>query len=221
MSPSTPAYRAVPNSPPSTFSTPDTLVNSTPRHDDREKPHASRYPSSRMRIRPLPVILGVLGLLLLAGPILHPTPRAAIHTYLHSHNAPPPYDGAQPPTGGLDPAVVPMTLEARLSYLMDRPALDHNMAELPSRYGCPSLTYNRDWYFFHNEKKGQWEHLTGGDVLRYRNKLVEYLRTVEREGGKLVWEDGMDSHVPSSQRRGLIFTAGDGVSSSHSLITVI
>jgi alpha 1,2-mannosyltransferase len=114
-----------------------------------------------------------------------------------------------------------MTLEARLSYLMDRPALDHNMAELPSRYGCPSLTYNRDWYFFHNEKKGQWEHLTGGDVLRYRNKLVEYLRTVEREGGKLVWEDGMDSHVPSSQRRGLIFTAGDGVSSSHSLITVI
>lgn len=228
MVPQTPAYRAVPHSPQSALSTPDTLVDSTPHYPVGPR-SSNEFKSSRLlqsplpkrwRLRPLPVLFAILGLLLVAGPILHPTPRSAIHSYISStsssfrHGSSSGYlGGVQPATGGLDPAIVPMTLEARLSYLLSRPALDHPMAELTSRYQCPFQTYNRDWYFFHNGKVEQWTALTGGDVMRYRNKMVEYLRTVEREGGKLVWEDGMDSHVPVDQRRGLIFTAGDGVSS--------
>lgn len=215
MSPQTPAYRAVPTTPSSAFSTPSTLVDSTPRrYSDTDSPAKSRsllaspFPRT-LRLRPVHILLVILGFTVL-GPILHPSSRSVAYSYLSSSSTHAPH--IQPPTGGLDPKIVPMTLEARLSYLLQRPALDHNQADMPSRYNCPSFTYNRNYYFFHDGKPEQWERVNAGDVMRYRNRMVDHLRTVEREGGKLVWEKGMDSAVPKDQRRGLIFTAGDIVS---------
>lgn len=105
-----------------------------------------------------------------------------------------------------------MTLEARLNYLLSRPALWQWEAELPSRHGCPFYTYNRNTYFFHDGKPEQWEAVSPTDIKRYRTKIVDYFRQVEREGGKLIWEPEMELGVPLDQRRGLIYTAGDGVS---------
>lgn len=114
------------------------------------------------------------------------------------------------PSGGND---LPMTLEARLTDLLARPALEQWETELASRHGCPFYTYSRNTYFFHTEDKVKlWEGISKSDIRRYRSKMVEYLRNVEREGQKLVWEKGMDDHVPLDKRRGLIFTGGKGVS---------
>lgn len=75
------------------------------------------------------------------------------------------------------------------------------------------FTYSRNTYFFHNEEKGgQWESVGPTEIRKYRSKMVDYLRDVERSGGKLVWEKGMDDHVPVDKRRGLILTGGQGVS---------
>ena len=77
-------------------------------------------------------------------------------------------------------------------------------------------TYARNTYFFHDgDKPQQWEKIGPTEIRRYRQKMVEYLRSVEREGGKLVWEKGMDDAVPKESRRGLIYTGGEGVSDSR------
>jgi alpha 1,2-mannosyltransferase len=109
---------------------------------------------------------------------------------------------------------VPLTLEARLSYLLSRPALWQWEAELPSRHKCPFYTYNRNVYFFHDGKPEQWERVSPTDIRRYRSKMVDYLRGVEREGGKLVWDPSMEAGVPKDQRKGIIYAAGEGVSGS-------
>lgn len=115
------------------------------------------------------------------------------------------------PSGGIHD--VPLTLEARLSWLLSRPALAQWEAELPSRHACPMFTYSRNTYFFHNgDITNHWESIGPTEIRKYRSKMVEYLRDVEREGGKLVWEKGMDDHVPENLRRGLILTGGQGVS---------
>jgi alpha 1,2-mannosyltransferase len=117
-----------------------------------------------------------------------------------------------PPTGGVPSHLrIPLTLEARLSYLLSRPALWQYEAELPSRHKCPFYTYNRNVYFFHEGKQEQWERITPSDIRRYRSKIVDYLRGVERDGGKLVWDKSMEEGVPKEMRRGIIYAAGEGV----------
>ena len=73
-------------------------------------------------------------------------------------------------------------------------------------------TYSRNTYFFHDGKDQRWAEVNKHDIHEYRARMVEYLRDIERDGAKLVWEEGMDSHVPVDMRRGLIMTGGDGVS---------
>ncbi|KAK1927346.1 mannosyltransferase putative-domain-containing protein [Papiliotrema laurentii] len=113
------------------------------------------------------------------------------------------------PSGGIHD--LPLTLEVRLSWLLSRPALAQWEAELPSRHACPMFTYSRNTYFFHNgDVTDHWAAIGPTEIRKYRSKMVEYLRNVERQGGKLVWEKGMDDHVPKHLRRGLILTGGQG-----------
>lgn len=255
MSGGTAGYQPIPSSPWSTttasdLSTPPSSVSSNRRSQSgiRQSSLLSSPLPRGLRLRPIPVIIGTFIILLISGPILHPTTRSHISTYItssSSSSSSPPihmsysswseYDSSQsssssfkykfphnspnrpfipPPTGGLDPSVIPLTLETRLQYLLARPELNQWEVEYSNRYKCPFYTYNRNTYFFHvdGNKPEQWEALNSGDVARYRHTLVDYLRKVEKQGEKLVWEDGMDSHVPKNERRGLIFTAGDGVS---------
>jgi alpha 1,2-mannosyltransferase len=85
-------------------------------------------------------------------------------------------------------------------------------------------------YFFHEGKQEQWERITPSDIRRYRSKIVDYLRGVERDGGKLVWDKSMEDGVPKEMRRGIIYAAGEGVStarirehipSSHAVFTTL
>lgn len=132
--------------------------------------------------------------------------------FLTGSSHPPPW--IPTPSGGVPG--LPFTLEARLTDLLARPALAQWEAELPSRHACPMYTYARNTYFFHDgDKPQQWEKIGPTEIRRYRQKMVEYLRSVEREGGKLVWEKGMDDVVPKESRRGLIYTGGEGVSGSR------
>lgn len=228
MSPATPQYQPIPSTPShSEQATPIySTTNSTPsssrrRYSDspgtRNGLLASPIPLS-LRFRPIPLILAFMVLAILSGSFIHPTPRSYISTYLSSSGSDTSSSSlasnVPPPSGGIPAHLnVPMTLEARLHHLLSRPALWQWEAELPSRHKCPFYTFNRNTYFFHDGKPEQWEQITPTDVKRYRNKIVEYMRDIEREGGKLVWEDGMDADVPVSDRRGVIYTVGDGVSS--------
>ncbi|ODO11043.1 hypothetical protein I350_01645 [Cryptococcus amylolentus CBS 6273] len=110
-------------------------------------------------------------------------------------------------SGGL--ANIPLTLEARIQYLLTRPALAQWEAELPSRHGCPFYTYSRNTYFFHDGKPEQWEQIGPNDIVRYRAKIVDYFREVEREGGRLIWDQSMEAEA-KEDRRGIIFTGGEG-----------
>jgi hypothetical protein len=63
-------------------------------------------------------------------------------------------------------------------------------------------------YFFHEGKPDEWERINSGDVARYRNTLVAYLKELEDDGIDLVY-------TPSGSgaaERGIIVTGGDGVS---------
>jgi alpha 1,2-mannosyltransferase len=42
--------------------------------------------------------------------------------------------------------------------------------------------------------------------------MVDYLRGVEREGGKLVWDKSMEKDTPKDMRRGIVLTGNEGVS---------
>jgi alpha 1,2-mannosyltransferase len=161
-----------------------------------------------MRFRPsTPLLAAILFLLAVTLPAAYTHHRdpTIIPSFFTTTTLPPWIPAA---SGGI--RGVPLTLEDRLSYLLSRPALAQWEAELPSRHACPFYTYSRNTYFFHGEDKQQFWEATGPDQIReYRSKMVEYLRNVERKGGKLVWEKGMDGGKP---KRGLIMTGGQGVS---------
>lgn len=225
MAPSTPQYHAVPSTPSTVDTAGYSSSTSTPAGGRRQYSEGVSRPSllgsplpRGLRFRPIPLVLSFMILAILAGSFIHPTPRSYIADYIPTYSS---YQSSSkelisnvlPPSGGIpDSAGIPLTLEARLHHLLSRPALWQWEAELPSRHACPFYTFNRNTYFFHDGKPEQWEQITPTDVKRYRTKLVDYLKGVEREGGKLVWEEGMDAAVPVDQRRGLIYTAGDGVS---------
>ncbi|WWC90587.1 uncharacterized protein L201_005523 [Kwoniella dendrophila CBS 6074] len=114
-------------------------------------------------------------------------------------------------SGGLEKHLnIPINLESRLHYLLSRPALFQWEAELQNRHSCPFYTFSRNTYFFHDDKPEKWEKITPNEIRRYRSKIVDYLRSVEREGGKLVWDKSMESNVPEADRKGIILTGGEG-----------
>ena len=159
--------------------------------------------------RPSPLLLFATVLALITLPVLYThRDHPALSFNLFTPKIP---SHIPPPSGGIPG--LPYTLEARISNLLGRPALDQWEAELPNRHACPMYTYNRNAYFFHDDKPGQWERIGRMEIRRYRSKMVDYLRGVEREGGRLVWEPDMERDVPKDQRRGLIYTGGEGVSS--------
>lgn len=170
-----------------------------------------------MRVKPLQILilLGVvciIGLPLLAGS----ERRAQVTAWAMGGNHFTPDDlkyHIAPASGGIpDEEHIPLTLEARLKHLLSRPALDQWEAELPNRYNCPFFTYARNTYFFHEQdgKAEKWMALTKDDVKQYRRKMVEYLRQLDRDGKKLVWDKSMEAGTPVEQRRGIIYTGGEG-----------
>lgn len=198
------SYAPVRSSPPPTPSSPPTS-----RHRS-----TSSIPKRLRAIRPsqLLLLLGLSALVSLPFIFHHQTsliPNYFSHKYITTDLSTQHIPVA---SGGLEPHLnIPLTLEARLSYLLSRPALEQWEAELPSRHGCPFYTYARNTYFFHDGKPEQWERLSAQDVRRYRSKIVDHLRGVEREGGKLVWDKSLEAATPVSERRGLIFTGDEGV----------
>lgn len=121
------------------------------------------------------------------------------HPSLHTHIA--------PPSGGIsDSEGLPLTLEARLKHFLSLPALDQWEAELSNRYACPMFTYSRNTYFFHDGKDEGWKKITKDDVRRYRQKMVDYFRELDREGTKLVWDRSMEAKTRRGERRGIIYT---------------
>ena len=214
MSPQTPQvlYTAVrttsPDTPASTFSSPRYLS-------------ASPIPKRLRTIRPSQVLLLLSLGALITLPFLftHHSSSSLIPSFLSFRTADSSTQHIPAATGGLpDHLSIPITLEARLSHLLSRPALEQWEAELGSRHSCPFYTYSRNTYFFHDGKPEQWERIGSTDVRRYRSKMVDYLRGVERAGGKLVWEPSMEAHVSLQDRRGLIFTGDEGVSPSFRVI---
>lgn len=174
----------------------------------------------RLRVKPLQLLLlaGValiIGIPLLAGQ----ERRAAVSDYMgsrigtgyrHSESL---SSHIPPPSGGIpDDEDVPMTLEARLKHLLQRTALEQYEAELPNRHGCPFYTYARNTYFFHEGKDERWHKVSRDDIRRYRQKIVDYFRALDREAIPIVWDKSMEADVPVDQRRGLIYTGGEGVS---------
>lgn len=181
----------------------------------------------RLRIRPLQLAL-LIGVTLVIGiPLLAGSDRrSAMHKYIstaslggHRHS-PELSAHIPPPSGGIpDEEDIPLTLEARLKYLLQRPALDQWEAELPNRYNCPMFTFARNTYFFHDGKDEEWKKVSKDDVRRYRQKMVDYFRSLDREGKKIIWDKSMEASTPVDQRRGLIYTGGEGVSRCPGLLT--
>lgn len=175
----------------------------------------------RLRIRPLQLLLlGIVAFVIVVPLLAGSERRARMHDYIksngllngHGHSAELSSHIA-PPSGGIpDDEDVPLTLEARLKYLLHRPALDQWESELTNRHGCPMYTYSRNTYFFHEGKDNEWSKVTKDDVRRYRQKMVDYFRALEREGTALVWDKSMEAKTPANQRRGIIYTGGEGVS---------
>lgn len=170
-----------------------------------------------MRIKPLQLlillgIVAIIGLPLIAGS----DRRALVTAWAMGGNRFTPDDlkyHIAPPSGGIpDEEGVPLNLEARLKHLLSRPALDQWEAELSNRYNCPFFTYARNTYFFHEQdnKDEKWKALTKDEVKTYRRKMVEYLRQLDRDGKKLVWDKSMEANTPVNQRRGIIYTGGEG-----------
>nr|XP_031863937.1 uncharacterized protein CI109_000581 [Kwoniella shandongensis]KAA5531009.1 hypothetical protein CI109_000581 [Kwoniella shandongensis] len=204
MAPSTPIrYSMVPSSPSSTDSS-----GSSPPYLRPPPPMSSK----RFRLRPVQAFLILSIIAIITLPFLHQN-RETVSSYLSSKYVVTDVSSQHIPqaSGGLPGHLnIPLTLEARLSYLLSKPALEQWEAELPNRHGCPMFTFNRNEYFAHNGKEDQWRNVGTTDIRRYRSKMVDYLRGVEREGGKLVWDKSMEAHVPVSERRGIIFTGGEG-----------
>ncbi|WVR09404.1 hypothetical protein IAU60_006471 [Kwoniella sp. DSM 27419] len=171
----------------------------------------SAMSGKRFRFRPLQAFI-VLGLLVVITLPLAHYHREKVSDYFASEYVTTDLSIQHIPqaSGGLpDHLKIPLTLEARLHYLLSRPALHQWEAELPNRHGCPFYTYSRNTYFFHDGKPEQWEQIGPTDIRRYRSKMVDYLRGVERDGGKLVWDKSLEQHTPVEDRKGIIFTGGE------------
>lgn len=116
------------------------------------------------------------------------------------------------PTGGLDPRVVPLTLEARLEHFLSRPALDHGESEIVNAYQCPHYTFSRDTYFFHEADGGarieRWKKLDKNAVKLARSKIVEYFKALDKKKVPLIWNKSMEKDTPAHLRRGIIYTGG-------------
>ncbi|WWC63550.1 uncharacterized protein I303_106154 [Kwoniella dejecticola CBS 10117] len=170
--------------------------------------------SKRFRIRPIQAFIILSILLVVSLPLLHYR-REEVKGYFQSNYIK--TDISQkhipPPSGGLSEHLkIPLTLEARLNHLLAKPALWQWEMELQNRHQCPFYTFSRNTYFFHDGKPEQWEKVSPTEIRRYRSKMIDYLRTVEREGGKLVWDDSMERDIPLEDRRGIILTGGEGKS---------
>lgn len=120
------------------------------------------------------------------------------------------------------------TLDDRLRMLLERPSLMQWEMELQNRHGCPFYTYDRnsEWmmalsalrrsceplpaaYFFHEEKIQQWDSINSGDVMRYRNTLIAYLKELEDEGHDLLYR--APALGLGGVKRGIIMAGGGGV----------
>jgi alpha 1,2-mannosyltransferase len=198
---------------PQTPSTPVTLASPPTIFSPSRPSKMSMSRIANFRLRAVHVFL-VLAVGLISIPLLtHQSPQ--IKSYFNSDYVTTDMSLQHIPiaSGGLDDHLnIPLTLEARLSYLLSRPALHQWEAELPSRHGCPFYTFSRNTYFFHDGKPEQWEQIGPTEIRRYRSKMVDYLRGVEREGGKLVWDKSMEKDTPVNMRRGIILTGNEGVS---------
>lgn len=172
----------------------------------------------RLRAKPMQVFLLAAVALIIGVPLLAGSERrAAMHSYvggLGGHRHSELLSAHIPPaTGGIpDDDDVPLTLEARLKHLLQRPVLEQFEAELPNRHGCPFYTYSRNTYFFHDGLDERWHKVTKDEVRRYRQKIVDFFRTLDRENKPIVWDKSMEENTPVDQRRGLIYTGGEGVS---------
>ena len=203
-------YTALPQTPQSELGSPPTIHSNTRSSPLKPSP-MSRFTSFRLRTVHVFLLLAA-GLIAVPLILSHDSPR--IKSYFDSNYVTTDLSTQHIPvaSGGLGEHLnIPLTLEARLSYLLSRPALHQWEAELPSRHGCPFYTYSRNTYFFHDGKPEQWEKISPTDIRRYRSKMVDYLRGVEREGGKLVWDESMQKNTPKDMRRGIILTGNEGV----------
>ncbi|WVQ79578.1 hypothetical protein IAT38_001678 [Cryptococcus sp. DSM 104549] len=201
--PPSPSYSPLPTSP--TSPSPSSPTSPAP----PRRPMNIPLPA---RLRPVHALLALAALLLVALPLGH-YHRDTVTDYFAADYVSTDLSTQHIPaaSGGLDSASgIPLTLEARVQYLLSRPALAQWEAELPNRHGCPFYTYARNTYFFHDGKPEQWEQIGPTEIRKYRNKIVEYFRGVEREGGKLVWDKEMEKGVAPADRRGIIFTGGEG-----------
>jgi hypothetical protein len=81
------------------------------------------------------------------------------------------------------------------------------------------FTYARTTYFFHEGKDGYWHGITKDDVRRYRQKMVDYFRELDRKNVPLVWDRSMEKGTPRGMRRGIIYT-GSGMGKDLARMTV-
>lgn len=168
----------------------------------------------RFRMRPVQAgLLFIVCALLLSPAFIGQDRRDRMRSYVAQTIQKPaaPHIIAQP-TGGLDPAEVPLTLEARLQHFLSRPALDHGESEIVNAYQCPHYTYSRDTYFFHEADEGKriqrWKALDKHAVKLARDKIVNYFRELDRKKVPLIWDKSMERNTPVDQRRGIIYTGG-------------
>jgi alpha 1,2-mannosyltransferase len=200
-------YTAIPQTP----TTPHELASP---HLIRSPPRPSTMSRiTNFRLRAVHVFL-LLTVGLISIPLFTHQSPASIQSYFNSNLVTTDLSLQHIPlaSGGLDDNLnIPLTLEARLSYLLSRPALYQWEAELPNRHACPFYTFSRNTYFFHDGKPEQWEQIGPTEIRRYRSKMVDYLRGVEREGGKLVWDKSLEKDTPVNMRRGIILTGNEGV----------
>ncbi|WVW85356.1 hypothetical protein I302_107394 [Kwoniella bestiolae CBS 10118] len=223
MTPFTPQiqYTRLPTSSPSPSISPTSTLNSTPNPSRSSSPFQLKLKSSplpimssskRFRIRPIQAFLTISILAICLLPFLH-YKREEVKGYFQSDYLKIDLSQQHIPqaSGGISEHLnIPLTLEARLHYLLSKPALYQWEAELQNRHNCPFYTFSRNTYFFHDGKPEQWEKVDPTEIRRYRSKMVDYLRTVEREGGQLVWDKSMEKDVLPEDRRGIILTGGEG-----------
>lgn len=211
----------VPNSYQQVPGTPDAYSSTTPTTPRRNM----RVPPWRavLSLKPYQSLLLVLAAGLIALPILEFSSGSTNGIVSSSaskvlNNLGIGYTTYDSPTSGLitiqtagGHASLPLTLPARLANLLARPALEQWEQEVLNRHACPFYTFSRNTYFFHDGKPEQWEKLGRDEVRKYRSKMVDSLRDIEREGTPLVWEPEMLGEG-GVVKRGLIFTGGGGVS---------
>ncbi|KAK6910896.1 hypothetical protein I203_104931 [Kwoniella mangroviensis CBS 8507] len=219
MTPFTPQiqYSRLPTSSPSPTSTlisspQSSRSNSPSPYSLKSSPPITMSSSKRIRIRPIQGFLIISILAICVLPFLH-YKREEVKGYFQSNYLKIDLSQQHIPvaSGGIsDHLNIPLTLEARLHHLLSKPALYQWEAELPNRHACPFYTFSRNTYFFHDGKPEQWEKIDPTEIRRYRSKIVDYLRTVEREGGQLVWDKQMEKDVLPEDRKGIILTGGEG-----------